>query len=62
MAAAQQPYGTAFAPPPRAEADPIGPLEYRHLRAYGAMRIFGGSVAAGAGIICLSYKVYGSIP
>ena len=23
------------------------------------MRIFGGSVAAGAGIICLSYKVYG---
>jgi hypothetical protein len=37
----------------------INPLEYRHLRAYGAMRIFGGSVAAGAGIICLSYKVYG---
>ena len=37
----------------------INPMEYRHLRAYGAMRIFGGSVAAGAGIICLSYKAYG---
>ena len=37
----------------------INPLEYRHLRAYGATRIFGGSVAAGAGIICLSYKAYG---
>jgi hypothetical protein len=37
----------------------INPMEYRHLRAYGAARIFGGSVAAGAGIICLSYKAYG---
>jgi hypothetical protein len=46
--------------PPRSGAHLlINPLEYRHLRAYGVMRIFGGSVAAGAGIICLSYKVYG---
>ena len=37
----------------------INPLEYRHLRAYGAMRIFGGSVAAGAGIICLAYSAWG---
>ena len=34
-------------------------MEYRRLRLYGATRIFGGSVAAGAGIICLSYKAYG---
>jgi hypothetical protein len=37
----------------------INPLEYRHLRAYGVTRVFGGSVAAAAGIICLSYHVYG---
>jgi hypothetical protein len=37
----------------------INPMEYRHLRVYGVTRIFGGSVAAGAGIICLSYKAYG---
>jgi len=37
----------------------INPLEYRHLRFYGATRVFGGSAAAGAGIICLSYKANG---
>ena len=37
----------------------ISPWEYRHLRAFGVMRIAGGSVAAGAGVICLSYGVYG---
>jgi len=36
----------------------ISPWEYRHLRAFGVTRIFGGSVAAGAGVICLSYGVY----
>jgi hypothetical protein len=36
----------------------IFPYEYRHLRAFGAMRIAGGSVAAAAGIVCLSYSVY----
>ena len=37
----------------------INPWEYRHLRAIGVTRIAGGSVAAGAGVICLSYRVYG---
>ncbi len=33
----------------------IVPWEYRHLRAFGITRITGGSVAAAAGIVCLSY-------
>jgi hypothetical protein len=37
----------------------INPWEYRHLRFSGVTRIFGGSVAAGAGLICLSYGVPG---
>jgi hypothetical protein len=37
----------------------INPLEYRHLRAYGVTRIAGGAIAAGAGLICLSYHAYG---
>jgi len=37
----------------------INPWEYRHLRAFGTTRIAGGSVAAGAGLICLAYGVYG---
>jgi hypothetical protein len=37
----------------------ISPWEYRHLRAYGVTRIAGGSVAAGAGVICLAYGAYG---
>ena len=37
----------------------IAPWEYRHLRFYGAGRIAGGSAAAAAGVICLSYGVYG---
>ena len=37
----------------------IHPWEYRHLRAFGVMRIAGGCVAAAAGLICLSYGVYG---
>jgi hypothetical protein len=37
----------------------INPWEYRHLRAFGVTRIFGGSVAAAAGVICLAYGVYG---
>ena len=37
----------------------IIPWEYRHLRAYGVTRIAGGSVAAAAGVVCLSYGVYG---
>ena len=37
----------------------INPWEYRHLRASGATRIAGGSIAAAAGVVCLSYGVYG---
>ena len=37
----------------------INPWEYRHLRVFGTTRIAGGSVAAAAGVICLSYGVYG---
>ena len=36
----------------------INPWEYRHLRFSGVARIAGGSVAAGAGLVCLSYGVY----
>ena len=37
----------------------LAPYEYRHLRFFGVTRIVGGSIAAGAGLICLSYSVYG---
>jgi hypothetical protein len=37
----------------------ISPWEYRHLRAFGVTRIFGGSIAAAAGVVCLSYRVPG---
>jgi hypothetical protein len=37
----------------------INPWEYRHLRVFGATRIAGASVAAAAGVVCLSYGVYG---
>jgi len=37
----------------------INPWEYRHLRAFGVTRILGGSVAAGAGVVCLAYDAYG---
>ena len=37
----------------------ISPWEYRHLRVFGVTRIAGGSIAAGAGVVCLSYRAYG---
>jgi hypothetical protein len=37
----------------------IAPYEYRHLRVVGVTRIAGGSIAAAAGVVCLSYRVYG---
>jgi hypothetical protein len=37
----------------------IAPWEYRHLRAFGVTRIAGGSVAATAALVCLSYGVFG---
>ena len=49
-----------WASPPRSGMRrAINPWEYRHLRAFGATRIAGGSVAAAAGVVCLSYGVYG---
>ena len=37
----------------------ISPWAYRHLRFFGVGHVAGGSVAAGAGVVCLSYRVYG---
>lgn len=37
----------------------INPWEYRHLRVSGLTRIAGGSIAASAGVVCLTYRVYG---
>jgi hypothetical protein len=37
----------------------IAPWVYRHLRFFGAGHVAGGSVAAAAGVICLSYGVFG---
>ena len=49
-----------WASPPRSGMRSlIVPWEYRHLRASGSTRIVGGSVAAAAGVVCLSYRVYG---
>jgi len=36
----------------------IAPWEYRHLRAFAVTRLAGGSVAAAAGSVCLSYSAY----
>jgi hypothetical protein len=36
----------------------INPWAYRHLQLVGVAHIVGGSVAAAAGIVCLSYGVY----
>jgi len=46
-------------PPRRGIHRLINPWEYRHLRFFGATRFAGGSVAAFAGAVCLSYGVYG---
>jgi hypothetical protein len=48
-----------WANPPRSGMQRlIAPYEYRHLRFFGVGRVAGGSVAAAAGVICLSYGVY----
>jgi hypothetical protein len=51
--------GWWLSPPRRGIYRLIAPWEYRHLRFFGAGRIAGGSVAAAAGVVCLSYGVYG---
>jgi len=48
-----------FSPPRTGLQRLIIPWEYRHLRGFGVTRIAGGSVAAAAGVVCLSYGVYG---
>jgi hypothetical protein len=46
--------------PPRSGLERlIMPWEYRHLRFSATARIVGGSAGAAAGIVCLSYGVYG---
>jgi hypothetical protein len=48
-----------WASPPRSGLQRlIVPYEYRHLSAFGTLRVAGGSVAAAAGLVCLSYGVY----
>jgi hypothetical protein len=37
----------------------LAPFEYRHVRAFGVIRIVGGVVAATAGVVCLSYAAAG---
>ena len=49
-----------WASPPRSGLHRlINPWEYRHLRISGGVRLVGGSVAATASVVCLSYRVYG---
>jgi hypothetical protein len=49
-----------WASPPRSGTQHwISPWEYRHLRVFGVTRVVGGSAAVGAGVVCLSYRVYG---
>jgi hypothetical protein len=49
-----------WASPPRSGLRrTIAPWEYSHLRASGSIRMAGGGVAAAAGVVCLSYSVYG---
>jgi hypothetical protein len=49
-----------WASPPRSGTHRlINPIAYRHLRFFGVAHIAGGSIAAAAGLVCLSYGVYG---
>lgn len=51
--------GWWLCPPRRGMRRLLAPFEYRHLRLFGVTRIVGGTVAAVAGVVCLSYSVYG---
>ena len=55
---ANGPRGWRRSPPRPGLQRLINPWEYRHLRAFGLTRVAGGSVATGAGVVCLSYGVY----
>ena len=49
----------SLSPPRRGMRRLLASFEYCHLRMFGVTRIVGGTVAAGAGVVCLSYTVYG---
>ena len=51
--------GWWLSPPRRGMRRLIHPWEYRHLRGSGVVHIAGGSVAAVAGVVWLSYGFYG---
>ena len=51
--------GWWLSPPRRGLHRLINPWEYRHLRVSGVMRFAGGSVAAAAGVVCLTYGALG---
>jgi hypothetical protein len=53
------PRGWWASPPRSGMRRLIAPWEYRHLRGSGVTRMAGGSVAVAAGVVCLSYGVYG---
>jgi hypothetical protein len=57
--AAKGPRGWWLSPPRPGIHSLINPWEYRHLRVSGVTRLAGGSVAATAGVVCLSYGAYG---
>ena len=57
--AASGPRGWWQSPPRSGLQRLINPVAYRHLRAFGVLHVAGGSLAAAAGLICLSYGVYG---
>jgi hypothetical protein len=48
-----------FTPPRPGLQRLINPWEYHHLRVFGVTHIAGGSLAAGAGVVCLSYRAHG---
>jgi hypothetical protein len=49
-----------WASPPRSGSRRlINPMEYRHLRAAGAIRLAGGGFLVFGGIMCLAYRSYG---
>jgi len=58
-AAAKSLRGWWLSPPRSGMQRLIAPWEYRHLRGFGVTRVFGGSVAAAAGVVCLAYAAYG---
>jgi hypothetical protein len=53
------PRGWWLTPPRSGIYRVIAPWTYRHLRFFGAGHVVGGTVATAAGLICLSYSVYG---